>query len=126
MVNEDVDLRSKPGVGVMPGSPQGSSRVPGNSGRVLSAWYQSLGSISCGPHTLCASLSCGIMMGSVTGRHRCHVPRNVSIQIVASQYPMEGNGGAENIESDEMKLSEEVDGQVTREWKSCESDQGGS
>ncbi|CAL8121399.1 unnamed protein product [Prunus armeniaca] len=36
MVNEDVDLRSKPGVGVMPGSPQGSSRVPGNSGRVLS------------------------------------------------------------------------------------------
>ncbi|CAB4272592.1 unnamed protein product [Prunus armeniaca] len=26
MVNEDVDLRSKPGVGVMPGSPQGSSR----------------------------------------------------------------------------------------------------
>ncbi|CAL8125137.1 unnamed protein product [Prunus armeniaca] len=39
---------------------------------------------------------------------------------------MEGNGGAENIESDEMKLSEEVDGQVTREWKSCESDQGGS
>ncbi|CAL8163136.1 unnamed protein product [Prunus armeniaca] len=31
-----------------------------------------------------------------------------------------------SIESDEMKLSEEVDGQVTREWKSCESDQGGS
>ncbi|CAL8112368.1 unnamed protein product [Prunus armeniaca] len=27
------------------------------------------GSISCGPRTLCASLSCGIMMGSVTGRH---------------------------------------------------------
>ncbi|CAL2270343.1 unnamed protein product [Prunus armeniaca] len=25
-----------------------------------------------------------------------------------------------------MKLSEEVDGQVTREWRSCESDQGGS
>ncbi|CAL2267856.1 unnamed protein product [Prunus armeniaca] len=68
MVNEDVDLRSKPGVGVMPGSPQGSSRVPGNSGRVLSAWYQSLGSISCGPRTLCASLGCGSMMGSVTGR----------------------------------------------------------
>ncbi|CAL8137827.1 unnamed protein product [Prunus armeniaca] len=73
MVNEDVDLRSKPGVGVMPGSPQGSSRVPGNSGRVLSAWYQSLGSISCGPRTLCASLSCGIMMGSVTGRHHFDV-----------------------------------------------------
>ncbi|CAL2263211.1 unnamed protein product [Prunus armeniaca] len=36
LVNEDVNLRSKPGVGVMPGSPQGSSRVPGNSGRVLS------------------------------------------------------------------------------------------
>ncbi|CAL2234771.1 unnamed protein product [Prunus armeniaca] len=32
MVNEDVDLRSKPGVGVMPGSPQGSSRVPGKFG----------------------------------------------------------------------------------------------
>ncbi|CAL2252454.1 unnamed protein product [Prunus armeniaca] len=42
LVNEDVDLRSKPGVGVMPGSPQGSSRVPGNSGRVLSALYPSL------------------------------------------------------------------------------------
>ncbi|CAL2268919.1 unnamed protein product [Prunus armeniaca] len=69
LVNEDVDLRSKPGVGVMSRSPRGSSRVPGNSGRVLSAWYQSLGSISCGPRTLCASLSCGIMMGSVTGRH---------------------------------------------------------
>ncbi|CAL8169443.1 unnamed protein product [Prunus armeniaca] len=25
-----------------------------------------------------------------------------------------------------MKLSEEVDGQVTREWRSCESNQGGS
>ncbi|CAL2238173.1 unnamed protein product [Prunus armeniaca] len=25
-----------------------------------------------------------------------------------------------------MKLSEEVDGQVTSEWRSCESDQGGS
>ncbi|CAL8168046.1 unnamed protein product [Prunus armeniaca] len=46
LVKEDIVLRSKPGVGVMPGSPQGSSRVPGNSGRVLSAWYQSLGSIS--------------------------------------------------------------------------------
>ncbi|CAL8159601.1 unnamed protein product [Prunus armeniaca] len=51
----------------MPGSPQGSSRVPGNSGRVLSAWYQSLGSISCGRRTLCASLSCGSVMGSVVG-----------------------------------------------------------
>ncbi|CAL8151799.1 unnamed protein product [Prunus armeniaca] len=69
LVKEDIVLRSEPGVGVMPGSPQGSSRIPGNSGRVLSAWYQSLGSISCGPRTLCASLSCGIMMGSVTGRH---------------------------------------------------------
>ncbi|CAL2248507.1 unnamed protein product [Prunus armeniaca] len=39
---------------------------------------------------------------------------------------MEGNGRAESIESDEMKLSEEVDGQVTREWRSCKSDQGGS
>ncbi|CAL2247640.1 unnamed protein product [Prunus armeniaca] len=68
LVKEDIVLRSKPGVGVMPGSPQGSSRVPGNSGRVLSAWYQSLGSISCGLCTLCASLSCGSMMGSVTGR----------------------------------------------------------
>ncbi|CAL2238174.1 unnamed protein product [Prunus armeniaca] len=56
-------------MGVMPRSPQGSSRVLGNSGRVLSAWYQSLSSISCGPRTLCASLSCGIMMGSVMGRH---------------------------------------------------------
>ncbi|CAL8118470.1 unnamed protein product [Prunus armeniaca] len=73
-------------------------------------------------------------MGSVTRRHHFDAEDsltgmdlgNVSIQIVASQYPMEGNGGAENIESDEMKLSEEVDGQVTREWKSCESDQGGS
>ena len=36
LVKEDIVLRSKPGVGVMPGSPQGSSRVPGNSGRVLS------------------------------------------------------------------------------------------
>ncbi|CAL8152543.1 unnamed protein product [Prunus armeniaca] len=69
LVKEDIVLRSEPGVGVMPGSPQGSSRVPGNSGRVLSAWYQSLVSISCGPRTLCASLSCGIIMGSVTGRH---------------------------------------------------------
>ncbi|CAL8135268.1 unnamed protein product [Prunus armeniaca] len=33
LVKEDIVLRSKPGVGVMPGSPQGSSRVPGNSGR---------------------------------------------------------------------------------------------
>ncbi|CAL8130721.1 unnamed protein product [Prunus armeniaca] len=69
LVKEDIVLRSEPGVGVMPGSPQGSSRVSGNSGRVLSAWYQSLVSTSCGPRTLCASLSCGIMMGSVTGRH---------------------------------------------------------
>ncbi|CAL2238271.1 unnamed protein product [Prunus armeniaca] len=37
LVKEDIVLRSEPGVGVMPGSPQGSSRVPGNSGRVLSA-----------------------------------------------------------------------------------------
>ncbi|KAH0986034.1 hypothetical protein GBA52_013211 [Prunus armeniaca] len=37
LVKEDIVLRSKPGVAVMPGSPQGSSRVPGNSGRVLSA-----------------------------------------------------------------------------------------
>ncbi|CAL2235370.1 unnamed protein product [Prunus armeniaca] len=36
LVKEDIVLRSEPGVGVMPGSPQGSSRVPGNSGRVLS------------------------------------------------------------------------------------------
>ncbi|CAL2248720.1 unnamed protein product [Prunus armeniaca] len=55
-------------MGVMPRSPQDSSRVLGNSGQVLSAWYQSLGSISCGPRTLCASLSCGSMMGSITGR----------------------------------------------------------
>ncbi|CAL8125139.1 unnamed protein product [Prunus armeniaca] len=68
LVKEDIVLRSEPGVGVMPGSPQGSSRVSGNSGRVLSAWYQSLGSISCGLCTLCASLSCGSMMGSVTRR----------------------------------------------------------
>ncbi|CAL2281187.1 unnamed protein product [Prunus armeniaca] len=39
-------------------------------------------------------------MGSVTGR--CHVPRNVSIQIVVSQYPTGGNGRAESIESAEM------------------------
>ncbi|CAL8138697.1 unnamed protein product [Prunus armeniaca] len=39
---------------------------------------------------------------------------------------MEGNGRTESIESDETKLSEEVDGQVTREWRSCKSDQGGS
>ncbi|CAL8122219.1 unnamed protein product [Prunus armeniaca] len=43
MVDEDVDLRSKPGMGVMPGSPQGSSRVPGNSGRVLSQYLVHLG-----------------------------------------------------------------------------------
>ncbi|CAB4318425.1 unnamed protein product [Prunus armeniaca] len=36
LVKEDIVLRSEPGVGVMPGSPQGSSRVLGNSGRVLS------------------------------------------------------------------------------------------
>ncbi|CAB4287974.1 unnamed protein product [Prunus armeniaca] len=33
LVKEDIVLRSEPCVGVMPGSPQGSSRVPGNSGR---------------------------------------------------------------------------------------------
>ncbi|CAL8149837.1 unnamed protein product [Prunus armeniaca] len=69
MVNEDVDLRSKPGVGVMPGSPQGSSRVPGKFGTGPVSLVSEPGSISCGPRTLCASLSCGIMMGSVTGRH---------------------------------------------------------
>ncbi|CAL8164159.1 unnamed protein product [Prunus armeniaca] len=37
LVKEDIVLRSKPGVSVMPGSLQGSSRVPGNSGRVLSS-----------------------------------------------------------------------------------------
>ncbi|CAL2269347.1 unnamed protein product [Prunus armeniaca] len=36
LVKEDIVLRSEPGVGAMPGSPQGSSRIPGNSGRVLS------------------------------------------------------------------------------------------
>ncbi|CAL8141072.1 unnamed protein product [Prunus armeniaca] len=36
LVKGDIVLRSEPGVGVMPGSPQGSSRVSGNSGRVLS------------------------------------------------------------------------------------------
>ncbi|CAL2249691.1 unnamed protein product, partial [Prunus armeniaca] len=35
LVKEDIVLRSKPGVSVMSGSPQGSSRVPGNSERVL-------------------------------------------------------------------------------------------
>ncbi|CAL8082899.1 unnamed protein product [Prunus armeniaca] len=41
LVKEDIVLRSEPGIGVMPRSPQDSSRVLGNSGRVLSA---SLGS----------------------------------------------------------------------------------
>ncbi|CAL8098742.1 unnamed protein product [Prunus armeniaca] len=36
LVKEDIVLRSELGMGVMPGSPQGSSRVSGNSGRVLS------------------------------------------------------------------------------------------
>ncbi|CAL8107420.1 unnamed protein product [Prunus armeniaca] len=34
LVKEDIVLRSEPGVGVMPGSPQGSSWVLGNSGQV--------------------------------------------------------------------------------------------
>ncbi|CAL8131683.1 unnamed protein product [Prunus armeniaca] len=39
----DQDLRSEPGMGVMLGSPQGSSRVPGNSGREKLHWRRNNG-----------------------------------------------------------------------------------
>ncbi|BBG93576.1 RNA-dependent RNA polymerase family protein [Prunus dulcis] len=74
-------LVSGPGIGVMSGIPQDSSRVSGNSGRVLSIGIRALGSISCGPCTLCASLSRGHYNGFHLEWHICDVGNVTKVKL---------------------------------------------